>query len=156
MGGPKPNRKGFFRTGCWAFALFLPASMEITTQSTWAQPPPADRDGEHDSGKRAQRALAMAEEAFDQAKKSYGAGEVKQGDGHLDDMTKLLNTCLSALEASRKAGLYKQAEIRVSALLRKLQALTDDLAVDDRGWAEYTLRQVDGIHDKLLSGVMKK
>jgi hypothetical protein len=28
--------------------------------------------------------------------------------------------------------------------------------VDDRGWAEYTAHQLDEIHDKLLSGVMKK
>jgi|SRR5271166_1291902 len=152
MGGSEPKRRGFLRTSCLAMILFLPASMLVA----WAQSPRTEPDAEHDAGKRAQRVLAMAEEAFEQAKKSYSTGEIKQGDGHLDDMTKLLDTCVSALEAARKAHLYKQAEIRVATLLRRLQTLTDDLAVDDRGWAEYTLRQVDGIHDKLLNGVMKK
>jgi len=125
-------------------------------QPAWAQTPLAELDAEHDPAKRSQRALALAEDSFEQAKKSYGAGQIKQGDAHLDDMTKLLNACVSSLEAARKASLYKQAEIRVETLLRRLQSLIDDLSVDDRGWAEYTLRQVDGIHDKLLSGVMKK
>lgn len=71
-------------------------------------------------------------------------------------MTKLLEACVSALESARKAGLYKQAELRVATILRRLQSLTDDLAVEDRGWAEYTLKKVDSIHDKLLTGVMKK
>jgi hypothetical protein len=146
------KHRGFLRTGSLAVILFFPGPMKMV----WAQSPLAELDTEHDPGKRSQRALALAEEAFEGAKRSYGAGEIKQGDAHLDDMTKLLNACVAALEAARKAHLYKPAEIRVAALLRRLQSLTDDLSVDDRGWAEYTLRQVDSIHDKLLNGVMKK
>ena len=143
---------GFLRTGSLAMILFLPASIQMI----WAQSPLTELDTERDPGKRSQRALALAEQAFEDAKKSYGAGEIKKGDAHLDDMTKLLDACVAALEAARKAHLYKQAEIRVATIVRRLQTLIDDIAVDDRGWAEYTLRQVDGIHDKLLSGVMKK
>ena len=156
MGESRSKYRGFLRTGYLATILILTASMQLAMQMAWAQSPRTEPDAEHDAGKRAQRALGMAEEAFEQAKKSYSAGEIKQGDGHLDDMTKLLDTCVSALEGARKAHLYKQAEIRVATLLRRLQSLTDDIAVDDRGWAEYTFRQVDSIHDKLLSGVMKK
>jgi hypothetical protein len=152
MGRRNPPARGFLRAGSLAPVLCA----ALLSHLAWAQPPATERDTEHDAGKRALRALAMAEEAFDQAKKSYSANEIKQGDGHLDDMTKLLNSCLSALESSRKAHLYKQAEIRVETLLRRLQTLIEDIAADDRGWAEYTLRQVDGIHDKLLNGVMKK
>src|SRR5450432_499616 len=109
MGGRKTKPAGFLKTSCLAVLLFLPAVMQFAIQVARAQTAPAERDTDHDAGKRALRALAMAEEAFDQAKKSYSASEIKQGDGHLDDMTKLLNSCLSALEASRKAHLYKQA-----------------------------------------------
>ncbi len=146
------NYQGILRTGSLAIILLLTASRQMV----WAQSPLTELDTEHDPGKRSQRALALAEMEFEKAKVSYGAGEIKKGDAHLDDMTKLLNACVSALEEARKAGLYKQAEIRVATLLRRLQSLIDDLAVEDRGWAEYTLRQVDAIHDKLLNGVMKK
>lgn len=152
MRGAKRNVAGCLRTGSLAMILFLPASMQMIR----AQSPLTELDTEHDPGKRSQRALALAEQAFEDAKKSYGAGEIKKGDAHLDDMTKLLDACVSALEGARKAHLYKQAEIRVATIVRRLQTLTDDIAVDDRGWAEYTLRQVESIHDKLLSGVMKK
>ncbi len=156
MGGWRSTSRGFLRTGSLALILFLPASMQLAVQPVQAQSPLTELDTEHDPAKRSQRALALAEQAFEQAKKSYGAGEIKQGDAHLDDMTKLLDACVSALEAARKASLYKQAEIRVATLLRRLQSLIEDVAVDDRGWAEFTLRQVDAIHDKLLNGVMKK
>ena len=152
MGGSRSNCRGILRTGSLAMILFL----SFPSQTIWAQSPLTDLDTEHDPAKRSQRALALAEMAFEKAKASYGTGEIKNGDAHLDDMTKLLDACVSALEAARKANLYKQAEIRVATLLRRLQSLIDDIAADDRGWAEYTLRQVDGIHDKLLSGVMKK
>jgi hypothetical protein len=156
MGGSKPGPRVRMRTGYLAMILLAPVSMPLMMQPALAQSPLTELEGEHDPGKRSLRALALAEQAFDQARKSYSAGEIKKGDANLDDMTKLLDACVSALEAARKAGLYKQAEIRVATLLRRLRSLTDDLAVDDRGWAEYTLRQVDGIHDKLLNGVMKK
>jgi hypothetical protein len=146
------NYRGILRTGSLAVILLLP----FPRQTIWAQSPLTELDGEHDSAKRSQRALGLAEMEFEKARVSYGAGEIKKGDAHLDDMTKLLGACVSALEAVRKANLYKQAEIRVATLLKRLQSLIDDIAVDDRGWAEYTLRQVDSIHDKLLNGVMKK
>ncbi len=152
MGRWKPKPARFLRAGCVSVLFFSPFLSYVVR----AQPPATEKDTEHDAGKRAIHALGMAEEAFDMAKKSYSKGEVKDGDAHLDDMTKLLANCLSALESSRKAHLYKQAEIRVEGLMRRLKSLVEDIAVDDRGWAEYTLRQVDGIHDKLLSGVMKK
>jgi hypothetical protein len=152
MGGWKPKCRDLLR----AVTLVILLSLAAPAKTVAAQSALADLDAEHDPIKRSQRALASADEAFEQAKASYGAGEVKKGDAHLDDMTKLLDACVSALEAARKANLYKQAEIRVATLLRRLQSLIDDLAVEDRGWAEQMLRQLDGIHDKLLAGVMKK
>ena len=139
-----------------AFTMAVLLVLPLTIKTMRAQSLLSELEAEHDPIKRSQRALALAEQEFDRARTSYSAGEVKKGDAHLDDMIKLLNACLSALEAARKANLYKQAEIRVATLMRRLQSLVDDLAVDDRGWAEQMLRQLDGIHDKLLAGVMKK
>ena len=152
MRGWRSRYRRFLRAGSLGAVLFLPAVVQIV----WAQSPLIELETERDPAKRSQRALALAEMEFEKGKASYGTGEIKKGDAHLEDMTKLLEACVSALESARKAGLYKQAEIRVATILRRLRSLTDDLAVEDRGWAEYTLKQVDSIHDKLLTGVMKK
>jgi hypothetical protein len=37
-----------------------------------------------------------------------------------------------------------------------MKGLVDDLSIQQRGWAEYTERKLDDIHDKLLEGVMRK
>jgi len=87
---------------------------------------------------------------------AYDKGQIKAGDQHLEEMIKLLNVCVSSLEAAHRSRNYKSAEIRVKGLMRRLKTLVGDLSVDDRGWAEYTARQLEEIHDKLLSGVMKK
>jgi hypothetical protein len=149
--GCTSKRLGFLSVAGLALLIsFLAAVQPVRAQSL------ADLDSEHDPAKRAVHALSLAEQSFEQAKTAYGEGEIKKGDAHLDDMTKLLNACVAALESARRANLYKQAEIHVETLLRKLQSLTESISVDERGWAEYTFRQVDAIHDKLLSGVMKK
>jgi hypothetical protein len=71
-------------------------------------------------------------------------------------MTKALNICVAALNAVHKSRLFKPAEMRVMTLSRRLHTLVGDISVDDRGWAEYTERQVEAVHEKLLLGVMKK
>jgi hypothetical protein len=44
----------------------------------------------------------------------------------------------------------------VALLQRRMQGLLDDIALQQRGWAEYTQRKLDKLHDKLLDGVMRK
>jgi hypothetical protein len=109
-----------------------------------------------DPARRADRALFVAENSFNDARAAYDRGQIKLGDRHLDEMIQQLDLCLSALEAKHKSRSYKSAEIHVAGLMRRLRALIDDLSVDDRGWAEYTARRLADIHDKLLNGVMRK
>lgn len=111
---------------------------------------------EHDPGRRLEMALTYADSAFDSARDFYTKGEVHKGDAELEDMTNALNECVSSLEEAHKAKFYKKAELRVAYLQRRMKGLLDDIEMQQRGWAEYTNRKLDEIHDKLLDGVMRK
>jgi hypothetical protein len=111
---------------------------------------------EHDPARRSEKALTFADTAFDSARDFYTKGEVHKGDAQLEDMTNALNECVQSLEEARKARFYKRAELRVAYLQRRMKGLVDDIEMQQRGWAEYTERKLDEIHDKLLDGVMRK
>lgn len=116
----------------------------------------AEIKAEHDPGRRVQKALEFADESFDLARDSYSKGLVKKGDENLDYMTAALRECVDTLEQNRKSRFYKKAEMDVASLQRRLSDLLADIDEQDRGWAEFTNRKVDEIHDKLLAGVMRK
>lgn len=111
---------------------------------------------EHDPARRSEKALVLADSAFDNARDYYAKGEFHKGDAQLEDMTSALNFCVESLQEAHKAKYYKKAELRVALLQRRMESLLVDIDIQDRGWAEQTGRTLDQIHDKLLAGVMKK
>jgi len=146
---------------CWLLACLAFGQAAISLLAAQDQTNPSNSaaetlNTEPDPSRRAERAVSLAEGAFSEARVEYDKNQIKAGDQHLDEMIKLLNVCVSSLEAAHKSHNYKPAEIRVKGLMRRMKTLIGDLSVDDRGWAEYTARQLEGIHDKLLSGAMKK
>lgn len=116
----------------------------------------AELKTQHDPAKRSEMALTFATELFDNAKDSYGKGQISKGDADLESMTSVLNACVDSLAAANKSRSYKKAEMKVAHLQRRLSDLVNDLGIQERGWAEYTSRKLDEIHDKLLNGVMRK
>jgi hypothetical protein len=116
----------------------------------------AELEAVHDPARRSDKALALADDAFDNAREFYTKGEIKKGDAELENMTSALNECVGSLQTAHKARFYKKAELRVAYLQRRMKGLVDDLSLQERGWAEYTERKLDDIHDKLLDGVMRK
>jgi hypothetical protein len=116
----------------------------------------AELESEHDPARRSEKALTLADTAFDNARDFYNKGEIQKGDAQLENMTNALNECVQSLERARKAKFYKKAELKVSYLQRRLDGILLDLQLQERGWAEYTQRRMDEIHDKLLNGVMRK
>jgi hypothetical protein len=116
----------------------------------------ADLKAEHDPAKRCKKALIFAGVAFDNADEFYAKGEIEKGDAQLEYMTNALNECVGSLTAARKPTLYKKTELKVAYVQRRMQGLLDGIAVQNRGWAEYTERKVEEIHDRLLAGVMNK
>ncbi|MGA8026700.1 MAG: hypothetical protein WB992_06100 [Bryobacteraceae bacterium] len=116
----------------------------------------AELKAQHDPTKRSELALNFADAAFDNARDCYEKGEIQKGDAQLEDMTNALNECVVSLAVAHKARCYKKAELKVAYLQRRMQGLLDDIEIQRRGWAEYTERKLDEIHDKLLDGVMRK
>jgi hypothetical protein len=116
----------------------------------------ADIEAVHDPVKRSEKALAFADTAFDDAKDFYSKGKIQEGDAQLEAMTRALSSCVESLQTARKARFYKKAEMNVALLQRRLKGLLDDLDTTQRGWAEYTQRKLEDLHDQLLSGVMRK
>jgi hypothetical protein len=116
----------------------------------------AELTTEHDPGRRSQKALLLADSAFDNARDYYNKGDVNKGDASLDNMTQALNACVESLQQARKAKFYKKAELNVALLQRRMNTLLEDIDLQERGWAEQTDRMLDKIHEKLLAGVMSK
>lgn len=111
---------------------------------------------EHNPAKRSEMALTFADTAFENAHSFYDKGEIDKGDAQLEAMTNALNECVDSLAVAHKARFYKKAELNVAGLQRRMQGLLDDIDLQQRGWAEFTQRKLDAIHDKLLDGVMRK
>lgn len=138
-------------TALFAALLLASASVALHAQSLLDE-----LKAEHDPGRRSEKALTFAESTFDIARDFYNKGEVHKGDAQLEDMTHALDECVQSLEEAHKARFYKKAELRVAYLQRRMKGLLDDIELQQRGWAEYTQRKMDEIHDKLLDGVMRK
>jgi hypothetical protein len=116
----------------------------------------ADWKAEQDPAKRSKKALIFAGVAFDNADEFYAKGEIEKGDAQLEDMINALDECVGSLTAARNPNLYKKTELKVASVQRRMQGLLDGIAVQNRGWAEYTERKLEEIHDRLLAGAMKK
>ncbi len=124
--------------------------------SAYAQSPLAEVKAEHDPVRRAEKAVTLAETAFDNGRAFYDKGEIERGDEQLENMMNALNECVAALDVAHKAKFYKKPEMRVAYLQRRMSGLLDDLGIQVRGWAEYTQRKLEEVHDKLLEGAMRK
>jgi hypothetical protein len=131
--------------------LILTFASSVSAQSFLAE-----LNLEHDPARRSELALTYAAELFDSARDLYHKGEIEKADAELESMTKALNACIDSLAVANKARFYKKAELRVAALQRRLAGVTENLDIQERGWAEYTGRKLEEIHDKLLNGVMRK
>jgi hypothetical protein len=116
----------------------------------------AEIKAEQNPVKRSELALSFADDAFSDARKAYLGGNIKAGDQQLEDMMTALKECVTSLDLAHKGRFYKQAEMKVANLQRRLDGVVDSLSMEERGWADYTKRKVEEIHESLLAGVMKK
>jgi hypothetical protein len=130
---------------------FLITAMPLCAQSTITE-----LKAEHDPVRRSEKAVTLAEQSFDNARTFYDKGEIQRGDAQLEVMMNALNECASSLDLVHKSKFYKKPEMRVAYLQRRLSGLLEDLGIQERGWAEYTQRKLEEVHDKLLDGVMRK
>ena len=120
----------------------------------------ASLKAEPDPDKRSELALANADHAVDVARQAYSGADLKAEREALDEIRQSVELSSDALhqshQAPRKSKYYKRAELKVQALVRRLQTLRDDVDVDDRAAVEAVMKRVQEIHDQLLVEIMSK
>jgi hypothetical protein len=116
--------------------------------------------GEPDLEKRSELALANADQQIDAARQAYGSGDMKTEQAALNEIQESVEASYDALEhttkAPRKSKYYKRAELKVQALLRRLQTLKNDVSVDDQPAVDSVVKRLQEIHDQLLAEIMSK
>ena len=132
----------------WALAIFLAFADLDAVKS------------EPDLNHRSELALANADEKIDAARKAYEAGDTAAEAANVQEVADSVALCYDALEQSqtapRKSRYYKRAELRISALMRRLSALRDEVSFDFRPNVEAALKKLSEIHDEVLSDIMSK
>lgn len=115
---------------------------------------------EPDPNRRSELALMNADEKIDQARMDYQAGNQTAEAADIQEVAESVALCYAALneahEAPRKSKYYKRAELKVSALMRRLSGFRDEVSFDFRQPVDSALKRLSDIHDDLLSDIMSR
>ncbi len=115
---------------------------------------------EPDLNRRSELALTLADEAIDEARQAYEAGNAAAEAADMKAVADSVALCYASLEqthgAPRKSKYYKRAELKVSALMRRLNGFRDEVSYDFRPNVEVALKKLSDIHDELISDIMSK
>jgi hypothetical protein len=115
---------------------------------------------EPDPNRRSELALLHADEKIDEAKQAYEAGNESAEAAAIQEVSDSVALCYSSLEqahgAPRKSRYYKRAELRVSALMRRLNGFRDEVSFDFRPHVDEALKKLSDIHDELLTDIMSR
>jgi hypothetical protein len=115
---------------------------------------------EPDLNHRSELALMNADEKIDAARQAYQAGDGAAEAAAIQEVADSVTLCYNSLEqthgAPRKSRFYKKAELKVSALMRRLSGFRDEVSFDFRPQVDAVLKTVSDIHDDLLSDIMSK
>ena len=111
--------------------------------------------------KRSQAALVYASETLSESRKAYSAGEMEKTAALLDEVGKavlLAETSLkdSGKDPNRSPRYFKNAEIKIGELLRRLDGFSQDMNVADRPMADNIKETVQQVHDRILLSIMTK
>jgi hypothetical protein len=115
---------------------------------------------EPDLNRRSELALLNADEKIDRAKQAYMDGNEAAQEAAIQEIADSVVLSYDALEqthdAPRKSKYYKRAELKVSALMRRLSGFRDEVSFDFRPHVDAVLKKLSDIHDELLSDIMSK
>lgn len=115
---------------------------------------------EPDLERRSELALANADKQIDAAKQAFSGGDEKAQEQALGEVQELVNVSYDALEhanrAPRKSKYYKNAEMKVTALLRRLNSFRDQVGFESRDAVDSVIKRVSYVHDELLAAIMSK
>ncbi len=115
---------------------------------------------ETDLNRRSELALMNADEKIDAARQAYQAGNEAAEAAAIQEVADSVALSYASLEqthgAPRKSRYYKRAELKVSALMRRLSGFRDEVSFDFRPSVDAALKKLSDIHDELLSDIMSK
>jgi hypothetical protein len=115
---------------------------------------------EPDLEKRSELALANADRAVDEAREAYNSGNDKVQQAALLEVQESVEASYDALEHSNKAPrrskYYKNAELKVRALIRRLASFRDEVSFETRQSVESVIKKLSDVHDQLINDVMSK
>jgi hypothetical protein len=115
---------------------------------------------EPDPNRRSEQALLNADEKIDEARQAYLAGNESAEDAAIKEVAESVTLSYASLEEAhgepRKSRYYKHAELRVSALMRRLSGFRDEVGYEFRPRVEAVLKKLSDIHDQLISDIMSR
>jgi len=111
--------------------------------------------------KRSELALQEADKAIDAAKKAYEEKSLEDFKARVTDVDELVQLSYKSLQdtgkrARRSPKYFKRAETNIRALMRRLDTLAMEVALDDRDFVTAVNRRVGEVHDNVLHDVMTK
>ncbi len=115
---------------------------------------------EPDLEKRSELALANADHAIDEAKQAYNNGDDQAQHAALLEVQQLVEVSYDALEHSnknpRRSKYYKNAELKVRALVRRLSSFREEVGFETRQSVDAVIKKLSDVHDQLVNDVMSK
>jgi hypothetical protein len=115
---------------------------------------------EPDLEHRSELALASADKEIDAARQAFSSGDEKEQQQALADLGELVDVSYDALQhtnkAPRKSKYYKNAELKLRAMLRRLSGLRDEVGFESRAAVDSVIKKVSDVHDELLAAIMSK
>jgi Zn-dependent M28 family amino/carboxypeptidase len=115
---------------------------------------------EPDLEKRSELALANADHAIDEARQAYNSGNDQAQQAALNEVKEFVEASYDALEHSnknpRRSKYYKNAEMKVRALMRRLTSFREEVGFETRQSVDAVLKKLSDVHDQLINDVMSK
>jgi len=115
---------------------------------------------EPDLEKRSELALANADRAIDEARQAYNSGNDQAQQAALVEVQESVEASYAALEHSnknpRRSKYYKNAELKVRALVRRLTSFREEVGFETRQSVDAVIKKLSDVHDQLISDVMSK
>jgi len=115
---------------------------------------------EPDPNRRSELALLNADEKIDLARQAFQAGNEGAEDAAIQEVAESVTLSYASLEQARgeprKSRYYKHAELKVSALMRRLNGLRDEVGFEFRPRVEAVMKKLSDIHDQLISDIMSR
>jgi len=115
---------------------------------------------EPDLEKRSELALANADHLIDEAREAYKSGDEKAEQAALMEVQESVEASYAALErtnkAPRRSKYYKNAELKVRALIRRLSSFREEVSFETRQSVDAVIKKLSEVHDQLINDVMSK